>query len=101
VQERDLLVLVAAHAAQDVVQDGDGVVDELNGPLLSMTHSARSLIAASVISARVGRVGAENPVMSRDLHVLVYEAAESTSSQWMDGRAGARGSATSGRVLSE
>jgi hypothetical protein len=44
-------------------------------------------------------VGAENPVTSCDLHVLVYEAAEAISSQWPNGRSGARGSATGGRVL--
>jgi hypothetical protein len=32
--------------------------------------------------------GAENLVMSCDLHVLVYEAAESVASQWPNGRAG-------------
>ena len=36
-------------------------------------------------------VGAENPVTSCDLHVLVYEATQSTPSQWTDGRAGGRG----------
>ena len=45
--------LAAAHAVQNVVDDGDGLVDERT--LLSMSHSARSLIAASVIPARVGR----------------------------------------------
>jgi hypothetical protein len=34
------------------------------------------------------RVGAENPAMSRDLHVLVEKAAEPISSEHVDGRAG-------------
>ena len=42
-------------------------------------------------------VGAENPVTSCDLHVLVYEAAESVSAQWPNGRAGASGSVARGR----
>jgi hypothetical protein len=46
-------------------------------------------------------VGAENPVTSCDLQVLVNEAAEAVSSQWSDGRAGGRGSAACGRVLIE
>lgn len=44
-------------------------------------------------------MGAENPVTSCDLHVFVYEAAESVSSQWPSGRAGAWGSVACGRVL--
>jgi hypothetical protein len=44
-------------------------------------------------------VGAENSVTSCILHVLVYEAAETVSAQWSNGRAGASGSATHGRVL--
>ena len=47
----------------------------------------------------VGDVGAENPVMSCDLHVLVDEAAEPVSSQRPDGRSGARRSAARGRAL--
>jgi hypothetical protein len=46
-------------------------------------------------------VGAENPVTSSDLQVLVNETAEAVSSQWSDGRAGGRGSAACGRVLIE
>ncbi len=46
-------------------------------------------------------VGAENPVTSCDLHVLVYETAEPVSSQRPDGRGGRRGSAAGGRLLSE
>ena len=46
-------------------------------------------------------VGADNPVRSCDLHVLVNEAAESVSSQWSNGRAGVRGSVACGRVLME
>ena len=49
----------------------------------------------------VGRVGAENTVMSCDLHVLVYETAEPVSSQRPDGRCGGRGSSVGGRLLSE
>ena len=40
----------------------------------------------SVYPGRPGPVGAENPVTSCDLHVLVYEAAEPVSSQRPDGR---------------
>jgi hypothetical protein len=46
-------------------------------------------------------VGAENPVASRDLHILVYEATEAISSQGPDGRFGARGSAACRRLLTE
>jgi hypothetical protein len=46
-------------------------------------------------------VGADNSVTSCDLHVLVYEAAESISSQLLDGRSGGRGSAACGRLLTE
>jgi len=46
-------------------------------------------------------VGAENPVTSCDLQVLVNETAESVSSQWSDGRSGGRGSAACGRMLIE
>ena len=45
------------------------------------------------------RVGAENAVPSCDLHVLVHETAEPVASEWLDGRAGGRGSAAGGRVL--
>jgi hypothetical protein len=44
-------------------------------------------------------VGVENAVTSCDLHVLVYETAESVVSEGLDGRAGGRGSAAGGRVL--
>jgi hypothetical protein len=44
-------------------------------------------------------VGAEYPVASRDLHVLMYEAAESVSSQRLDGCSGQRGGGACGRVL--
>ena len=46
-------------------------------------------------------MGAENPVASRDLHILVYEATEAISSQGPDGRFGARGSAACLRLLTE
>ena len=46
-----------------------------------------------------GGVGAENPVTSCDLHVLVYEAAEPASSQRPNGRFGERGSGACGRTL--
>ena len=46
-------------------------------------------------------MGAENPVTSRDLHILVYEAAEAVSSQLADCRAGRWGSAGGGWLLSE
>ena len=48
-----------------------------------------------------GPMGAENPVTSCDLQVLVNETAESVSSQWSDGRSGGRGSAACGRMLIE
>jgi hypothetical protein len=44
-------------------------------------------------------VGAENPVTSCDLHVLVYEAAEPVSLQRPDGCSGVRGSGACGRTL--
>ena len=44
-------------------------------------------------------VGAENPVTSCDLHVLVDEAAEPVSSERPDGRAGTWRSAACGRAL--
>ena len=43
--------------------------------------------------------GAENPVRSCDLQVLVQKAAEPVSSQRSDGCAGAFRSAASGRML--
>ena len=43
------LDLMRLHPLEDVVEDLDGVGDVR--PLLSMTHSARSAIAASVTSA--------------------------------------------------
>ena len=46
-------------------------------------------------------VRAENPVTSRDLHILVYEATESISSQRPKNRCGRRGSVGSGRVLTK
>jgi hypothetical protein len=46
-------------------------------------------------------VGAENPVTSCDVHVLVEEAAEPVSSERADGCARTRGSAGCGRVLIE
>ena len=46
-------------------------------------------------------VGAENPVTSCDLHILVYETAEPVSSQRPDDRGGGPGSAAGGRLLSE
>jgi hypothetical protein len=47
----------------------------------------------------VDLVGAENPVTSRDLQILVYEAAEPISTQRSDRRAGAWGSGVGGRAL--
>ena len=44
-------------------------------------------------------MGAENPVISCDLHILVYEAAESVSSQQPNRGTGGWGSAACGRVL--
>jgi hypothetical protein len=43
-------------------------------------------------------VGAENPVTSCDLHILVYEATEPIASERPNGRAGVWGSAACGRV---
>jgi hypothetical protein len=51
-QQRFLLFMERLHAPQNVARDAHGC--NYMGPLLSMTHSARSLIAASVISARDG-----------------------------------------------
>jgi hypothetical protein len=67
--------------------DLDEVVgqDPLSGPDPGSVDAVEDAVVPAVL------VGAENPVTSRDLHVLVYEAAESTSSQWVDGRAGACG----------
>lgn len=44
-------------------------------------------------------VGAENPVTSCDLHVLVYVAAKPGSSQRPDGCSGERGSGACGHAL--
>ena len=44
-------------------------------------------------------MGAENAVMSCDLHILVYQAAESISSQRPDCSSGRRGSGACGRLL--
>src|SRR6185312_8128819 len=44
-------------------------------------------------------VGAENTVTSCDLHVLVYQAAESISSQRPECSSGRRGSGACGRLL--
>jgi len=44
-------------------------------------------------------VRAENPVASRDLHVLVEEATESVSSEHADGRAGRSSGVANGRAL--
>jgi len=44
-------------------------------------------------------VGAENAVMSCDLHILVYQAAESISSQRPEWRSGRWGSGACGRLL--
>jgi hypothetical protein len=44
-------------------------------------------------------VGAENPVTSCDLHVLVEEAAEPDSSERVDGRPGTWRAAACGRAL--
>jgi len=52
-EHRLLLAVMCLHPAQDVVQRPQRL--EHMRPLLSITHSARSLIAASVISARDGR----------------------------------------------
>ena len=46
-------------------------------------------------------MGAENPVMSCDLDVLVYEAAESISSQRAECRSGRWGSGACGRLLTQ
>src|SRR5215213_5068260 len=45
------------------------------------------------------RVGAENAVTSCDLHILVYQAAESISSQRPDCSCGRWGSGACGRLL--
>ena len=47
------------------------------------------------------RVGAENSVTSRDLHVLVYETTKAISSQRPNGRVGRWASAACGRMLTE
>ena len=44
-------------------------------------------------------VRAENPVASRDLHVLVEETTESVSSEHADGRAGRSSGVANGRAL--
>ena len=44
-------------------------------------------------------MGAENPVTACDLPVLVYETAESISSQWSECRSGRWGSGACGRLL--
>ena len=45
------------------------------------------------------RVGAENPVTSRDLHILVDETAEPVASQRPDDRSGGRWDTARGRAL--
>ena len=45
------------------------------------------------------RVGAENPVTSRDLHILVDETAEPVASQRPDDRSGGWRSTARGRAL--
>ena len=57
-QHRPLLRLVRLHAPQDVIERAHGLPEY--GPLLSITHSARSDMAASVTSARDG-----TPVFAR------------------------------------
>jgi alpha-beta hydrolase superfamily lysophospholipase len=52
------------------------------------TPSAVHLVRPFLLIWVAERVGAENPVMSCDLHVLVEGAAESLSSQWPDGCCG-------------
>ena len=67
------------------------------------TAAQRRLIREHLLHSFYGfeLVGAENPVTSCDLHVLVYEAAEPVSSQWPNCRFAAWGSAARRRLLSE
>jgi hypothetical protein len=55
-------------------------------------------VALRLMESRSG-VGAENPVMSCDLHVLVEEAAEPVSSERPDDRSGGWSSTAFGRAL--
>jgi hypothetical protein len=71
-------------------------------PEIRLTRGSvvRACRRAGVTPRRAGdRVGAENHVASRDLHVLMYEAAESVSSERLDGCSRERGTGACGRVL--
>ena len=67
----------------------------------SYVHPARIRLSPTQFTAGsdVDLVGAENAVTSCDLHVLVHETAEPVASEWLDSRAGGRGSVAGGRML--
>jgi hypothetical protein len=65
----------------------------------SVIYEQTRVRAPAELLSRTGRVGAENSVTSRDLQILVYETAESISSQRPDGCAGGRGSGACRRLL--
>jgi hypothetical protein len=65
-----------------------------------MRNRLRPLGPAWALSV-AGRVGAENSVTSRDLHVLVYETTEAISPRRPNGRVEQWASAACGRMLAE
>jgi uncharacterized protein YndB with AHSA1/START domain len=60
-------------------------------------HPVRTEVTVEFID--LDGVGAENPVTSRDVHVLVEEAAEPLSSEHVNGRAGGSRGVVHGRAL--
>jgi hypothetical protein len=68
----------------------------------SPARARKSLPGSTIPTSRPRNelpVGAENPVMSCDLDILVDEAAESGSSQWPDDRCGSWSSGALGWAL--
>jgi hypothetical protein len=83
------VVIIAGSAVPDAPV---GVVE---------VHEVHEQVARQLSEPQdVDPCGSENPVMSRDLHILVYETAEPVSSQWSDCRAGGRGVRPAGGCLS-
>ena len=70
-------------------------------PRLGTGSPRRSVRRFTAWAQEAKGVGAENPVTSCDVHVLIYESAESVSSQRPDCRAGGWGSGACRRVLVE
>jgi hypothetical protein len=83
------------------IDRGEDTAQQPQGDDPAEYHDQQHLEEVSADHRVAHPVGAENPVTSCHVYVLVHEAAEPVSSYGSEDRAGGRGSAACGRVLFE